>query len=244
MSYRGCPYLYSLKGNRGMGSLILLVEDEKNIRNMLSKHLCQEGFKVALATDGQEALQIWQDLKPDLIVLDIMLPGLSGWEVMKRIRQKKETPIIVLTAKADEVDKLLGLELGADDYISKPFSPRELVLRIKAVLRRSRPNEHPANIRISNLSIDPERLEVLIGDTALVLTPTEFRILLLLAENPGQVFSRLHILDRVFGNMYEGYERTIDTHISNLRHKIEAAGESDVNIKTVYGIGYKLIAGE
>ncbi|NLX02198.1 MAG: response regulator transcription factor [Syntrophomonadaceae bacterium] len=227
-----------------MDSLILLVEDEKKILDMLSKHLRQEGFGVALATDGLEALQIWQDIKPDLIVLDLMLPGLSGWEVLKRIRQKNNTPIIVLTARADEVDKLLGLELGADDYITKPFSPRELALRIKAVLRRSRPNEQITNISFSNLSINPERLEALIGDTPLALTPTEFKILLLLAENPGQVFSRLHILDRVFGDIYEGYERTIDTHISNLRHKIEATGKSEVSIKSVYGIGYKLVAEE
>ena len=227
-----------------MDSLILLVEDEKKILDMLSKHLRQEGFGVALATDGLEALQIWQDIKPDLIVLDLMLPGLSGWEVLKRIRQKNNTPIIVLTARADEVDKLLGLELGADDYITKPFSPRELALRIKAVLRRSRPNEQITNISFANLSINPERLEALIGDTPLALTPTEFKILLLLAENPGQVFSRLHILDRVFGDIYEGYERTIDTHISNLRHKIEATGKSEVSIKSVYGIGYKLVAEE
>lgn len=222
----------------------MLVEDEKKIRDMLSKHLRQEGFRVALATDGIEALQIWQDIKPDLIVLDLMLPGLSGWEVLKRIRQKNNTPVIVLTARADEVDKLLGLELGADDYVTKPFSPRELALRIKAVLRRSHPNEQITNVSFSNLSINPDRLEALIGDTPLALTPTEFKILLLLAENPGQVFSRLHILDRVFGDIYEGYERTIDTHISNLRHKIEATGKSEVSIKAVYGIGYKLVAEE
>ncbi|HHV14985.1 MAG TPA: response regulator transcription factor [Gelria sp.] len=227
-----------------MDSLILLVEDEKKIRDMLSKHLRQEGFGVALASNGLEALQIWQDIKPDLIVLDLMLPGLSGWEVLKRIRQKNNTPIIVLTARADEVDKLLGLELGADDYITKPFSPRELALRIKAVLRRSRPNEQITNVSFSNLSINPDRLEALVGDIPLALTPTEFKILLLLAENPGQVFSRLHILDRVFGDIYEGYERTIDTHISNLRHKIEATGKSEVSIKTVYGFGYKLVAEE
>ncbi len=227
-----------------MDSLILLVEDEKKIRDMLSKHLRQEGFRVALATDGIEALQIWQDIKPDLIVLDLMLPGLSGWEVLKRIRQKNNTPVIVLTARADEVDKLLGLELGADDYVTKPFSPRELALRIKAVLRRSHPNEQITNVSFSNLSINPDRLEALVGDIPLALTPTEFKILLLLAENPGQVFSRLHILDRVFGDIYEGYERTIDTHISNLRHKIEATGKSEVSIKAVYGIGYKLVAEE
>lgn len=227
-----------------MGALILLVEDEKKIRDMLSRHLEQEGFRIAQAADGLEALRLWQDIKPELIVLDIMLPALSGWEVLKRIRQKNNTPIILLTARADEVDKLLGLELGADDYITKPFSPRELTLRIKAVLRRIGPHEQASNVSFSNLTITPERLEALIGDTPLTLTPTEFKIILLLAENPGQVFSRLHILERVFGDIYEGYERTIDTHISNLRHKIEATGRSEFSIKTVYGIGYKIIAEE
>ncbi|MEN6463392.1 MAG: response regulator transcription factor [Syntrophomonas sp.] len=227
-----------------MDTVILLVEDEKKLRDMVNQHLSQEGFIVAQAADGLEALQIWQDIKPDLLVLDLMLPKLSGWEVLKKIRQKNNTPVIALTARADEVDKLLGLELGADDYITKPFSPRELTARIKAVLRRSRPAEQISTVSFYNLSIDPERLEALIGDTQLILTATEFKILLLLTENPGQVFSRLHILERVFGDMYEGYERTIDTHISNLRHKIEATKISEVSIKTVYGIGYKLAAGE
>ena len=227
-----------------MDSAILLVEDEKKLLDMVAQHLQQEGYKVALAADGLEALRVWQAIKPDLVVLDLMLPKLSGWEVLKKIRQKDNTPVIMLTARADEVDKLLGLELGADDYITKPFSTRELSARIKAVLRRSRPAEQMALIKFHNLSINPERMEVTIGDTQLQLTATEFKILLLLTENPGQVFSRLHILERVFGDMYEGYERTIDTHISNLRHKIEASATSEISIKTVYGIGYKLTAGE
>lgn len=227
-----------------MESVILLAEDEKKLRDMTAQHLKQEGYKVALAADGLEALHLWQEIKPDLLVLDLMLPNLSGWEVLKRIRQKHDTPVIVLTARADEIDKLLGLELGADDYITKPFSTRELSARIKAVLRRSRPNEQSSLISFYNLSLDPERMEVFIGEVSMQLTATEFRILMLLAENPGQVFSRLHILERVFGDMYEGYERTIDTHISNIRHKIEAAAISQVSIKTVYGIGYKLTAGE
>lgn len=227
-----------------MDPVVLLVEDEKKLRDMVAQHLRLEGFTVALAADGREALQIWQDIQPDLLVLDLMLPVLSGWEVLKTIRQKNNTPIIALTARADEVDKLLGLELGADDYMTKPFSPRELTARIKAVLRRSRPTETNNTINAANLRIHPERLEACIDDMPLTLTATEFKILLLLAENPGQVFSRLHILERVFGDMYEGYERTIDTHISNLRHKMETAANSGVSIKTVYGIGYKLITGE
>ena len=227
-----------------MDSVILVVEDEKKLRDMVALHLQQEGYIVAPAADGKEALRVWQEIKPDLLVLDLMLPKLSGWEVLKKIRQKDNTPVIMLTARADEVDKLLGLELGADDYITKPFSPRELSARIKAVLRRSRPAAQTASVNFRNISINPDRMEAFVGDVLLQLTATEFKILLLLAENPGQVFSRLHILERVFGDMYEGYERTIDTHISNLRHKIEATLISEVSIKTVYGVGYKLAAGE
>jgi two-component system OmpR family response regulator len=227
-----------------MEAVILLVEDEKKLRNMVSTHLQQEGFIVAPAADGLEALRILQEIKPDLMVLDLMLPKLSGWEVLKKIRQKDNTPVIVLTARAEEVDKLLGLELGADDYMTKPFSPRELSARIKAVLRRSHPVVQNTTTSFHNLNLHPERMEAFVGDVMLQLTGTEFKILLLLAENPGQVFSRLHILERVFGDMYEGYERTIDTHISNLRHKIEATGISEVSIKTVYGVGYKLAVGE
>ncbi|MBP1761560.1 MAG: response regulator receiver protein [Firmicutes bacterium] len=227
-----------------MEAVILLVEDEKKLRDMVSTHLQQEGFIVAPAADGLEALRVWQEIKPDLMVLDLMLPKLSGWEVLKKIRQKDNTPVIVLTARAEEVDKLLGLELGADDYMTKPFSPRELSARIKAVLRRSHSVVQNTATNFYNLTLNPERMEAFVGDVMLQLTGTEFKILLLLAENPGQVFSRLHILERVFGDMYEGYERTIDTHISNLRHKIEATGLSEVGIKTVYGVGYKLVMGE
>ena len=227
-----------------MEAVILLVEDEKKLRDMVTTHLQQEGFIVAPAADGLEALRVWQDIKPDLLVLDLMLPQLSGWEVLKKIRQKDNTPVIVLTARADEVDKLLGLELGADDYMTKPFSPRELSARIKAVLRRSRPVAQNLQTNFHNLRIDVEKMEVFVGEMLLQLTSTEFKILLLLADRPGQVFSRLQILERVFGDMYESYERTIDTHISNLRHKIEATGLSEVGIKTVYGVGYKLVVGE
>ncbi|CFW96893.1 Signal transduction response regulator, receiver domain [Syntrophomonas zehnderi OL-4] len=227
-----------------MELLILLVEDEKKLRDILAQQIRQEGWKVVPAANGLEAIQFWQDIKPDLVVLDLMLPGISGWEVLKKIRQKDNTPIIVLTARADEVDKLLGLELGADDYMTKPFSPRELCARIKAVLRRGRYAEQVTSVTFNNLTIYPEKLEASIADVKLNLTSTEYKILMLLAENPGQVFSRLHILERVFGDMYEGYERTIDTHISNLRHKIDATQKSEIIIKTVYGIGYKLVAGE
>lgn len=227
-----------------METVILLAEDEKKLRDMIALHLEQEGYKVVPAADGAEALHYWREIKPDLLVLDLMLPGLSGWEVLKKIRQKHDTPVIILTARADEIDKLLGLELGADDYMTKPFSPRELSARIKAVLRRSRPQEQSTLVSYHDLRLDPERMEAFIGDTLMQLTASEFKILVLLAGNPGQVFSRLYILERIFGDMYEGYERTIDTHISNIRHKMEAADNGQVSIKTVYGIGYKLTAGE
>lgn len=227
-----------------MEPVILVVEDEKILRDMVVKHLSQDGFIVAEAADGLEAVKALPGLNPDLVVLDLMLPQLSGWEVLKQIRQKSDIPVIILTARVDEIDKLLGLELGADDYITKPFSPRELTARIKAVLRRTRSVSLTQTVNFGNLVIYPEKMEALVGSQILPLTATEFKILLLLAENPGQVFSRLHILERVFGDMYEGYERTIDTHISNLRHKIDAADAGDFAIKTVYGIGYKLVAEE
>jgi|LSQX01.2.fsa_nt_gb two-component system OmpR family response regulator len=224
--------------------VILVVEDEQKLRDMLVLHLRQECFVVAQAADGQEALNTVQNINPDLVVLDLMLPKLSGWEVLKNLRQKHSVPVIILTARTDEVDKLLGLELGADDYLTKPFSPRELIARIRAILRRTHSSSPTTFVNVGDLTIHPTRMEAAVDDRKLSLTTTEFKILLLLAENPGQVFSRLYILERVFGDMYEGYERTIDTHISNLRHKIEAAQASSFAIKTIYGIGYKLVAEE
>jgi two-component system OmpR family response regulator len=228
-----------------MRQTLLLVEDEKKIRSMLADHLLGEGFDVVEAGDGQEALDKWRESHPDLVILDIMLPLLSGTDVLKKIRAVDSTPVIMLTARSDEVDKLLGLELGADDYITKPFSPRELTARIRAVLRRTQPQENDSALtHFGGMTVDNTRYEAYLGDTLLVLTTTEFRILSLLAEYPGHVLSRLQLLERVFGDVYEGYERTIDTHISNLRRKMEATGFDGVQIKTVYGAGYKLVMGE
>ncbi|HZK86933.1 MAG TPA: response regulator transcription factor, partial [Syntrophomonas sp.] len=192
----------------------------------------------------QEALKIWGEHRPDLMVLDIMLPILSGIEVLKQVRSKDNTPIIMLTARADEVDKLLGLELGADDYLSKPFSPRELSARVRAILRRSQRGDNILHTSFKNLSIDISRFEAYLGANLLPLTTSEFKIISLLVEHPGQVFSRLQILERTLGDIYQGYERTIDTHISNLRRKMEAVSSQDVKIKTVYGVGYKLVEEE
>ena len=227
-----------------MSQLLLLVEDEESLRAMLREHFISEGFQVTEARDGQEALRIWGEQKPALIVLDIMLPVLSGIEVLKQVRSRDNTPIIMLTARADEVDKLLGLELGADDYLSKPFSPRELSARVRAILRRSQRGDTTLHATFKNLTIDLGRFEASLGAHLLSLTTTEFKILSLLAEHPGQVFSRLQILERTLGDIYEGYERTIDTHISNLRRKMEAVSSQDVKIKTVYGVGYKLVEEE
>ncbi len=227
-----------------MSQLLLLVEDEESLRSMLREHFISEGFQVMEARDGQEALRIWGEHKPALIVLDIMLPVLSGIEVLKQVRSRDNTPIIMLTARADEVDKLLGLELGADDYLSKPFSPRELSARVRAILRRSQRGDNILQTSFNTLTIDISRFEAYLGANLLPLTATEFKILSLLIEHPGQVFSRLQILERTLGDIYEGYERTIDTHISNLRRKMEAVSSQDVKIKTVYGVGYKLVEEE
>ncbi|MGE5380488.1 MAG: response regulator transcription factor [Methylocystaceae bacterium] len=227
-----------------MEALILVVEDENQLRELLAEHLNSEGFKVITAANGQEALRLWREQRPDLIVLDLMIPLLSGMEVLKIVRQQNSTPVVILTARSDEVDKLLGLELGADDYMTKPFSPRELSARVRAVLRRSLNRDDNHQITLGNLDIVTERHEALLDGQLLPLTISEFRILSVLAEHPGQVFSRLQLLERVFGDIYEGYERTIDTHISNLRKKMEQSvtHEQGVKIRTVYGAGYKLVS--
>lgn len=223
-----------------MTNRLLLVDDEVKILDMIDNYLKQEGFETGRASNGNEALELFRNQSFDLVVLDLMLPELNGLEVCKEIRRFSEIPIIMLTAKNDEIDKLLGLELGADDYISKPFSLRELSARIKAVLRRSK-NHSPAvtTIKVNNLRLEPSRFELYVDNTLITLTPTEFKLINALLEYPGQVFSRLQLLERAYGDIYEGYERSIDTHISNLRRKLEKAG-SQILIKSVYGIGYKV----
>mgnify|MGYP000940995058 FL=1 len=223
-----------------MTNRLLLVDDEVKILDMIDNYLRQEGFETTRASNGNEALELFRNQSFDLVVLDLMLPELDGLEVCKEIRRFSEVPIIMLTAKNDEIDKLLGLELGADDYISKPFSLRELNARIKAVLRRSKNHSLAVTtIMVNNLRLEPSRFELYVNDTLLNLTPTEFKLIYTLLEYPGQVFSRLQLLERAYGDIYEGYERSIDTHISNLRRKLENAG-SQISIKSVYGIGYKV----
>lgn len=225
---------------------ILVVDDEPKLLNMVSDYLKSEGYKVVQAHLGKAALD--EALSPradiDLIVLDLMLPDMSGLDVCRAIRNKSNVPIIMLTAKAEEVDKLIGLEMGADDYITKPFSLRELGARIRAVLRRtegSGARQTPSEtVTVGDLVVDNAKHQVYVAGQPVSLTPTEFKILSILASYPGRVYSRLQLVDAVLGESYEGYERSIDTHVSNIRRKIEKDPGEPKYIKTVYGVGYKL----
>lgn len=222
---------------------ILVVDDEPQIVDLLRSYLTREGFDVDAAADGQVALAAFSRLRPDLVILDLMLPQLDGREVCRRIREVAHTPIIMLTARDEETDKLVGLELGADDYITKPFSPREVVARVRAVLRRGS-WETPDLVRVGDLTVDLKGHEVRVGDDRVELTPTEFRMLEILARHPNQVFTRMQLIDRVQGHAFEGYERTVDAHIKNLRGKVERDPRNPRYVVTVFGVGYKLQAAE
>ena len=221
---------------------ILVVEDESQIVDLLRSYLRRDGFEVDEAADGEAALAAAARLKPDLIILDLMLPKMDGREVCRRIRETANTPIIMLTARDEETDKLLGLELGADDYITKPFSPREVVARVRAVLRRGS-RETVEVVRAGDLLIDLRAHEVSLGGRRVELTPTEFRLLETMAGHPNQVFTRMQLIDRVQGHAFEGYERTVDAHIKNLRGKVEPDPKTPRYIVTVYGVGYKFMTG-
>lgn len=222
---------------------ILVVDDEKTIVKGLKFNLEKEGFEVIAAYDGEEALRLYYEEKPDLIVLDLMLPEIDGFEVCRRIRKTDNVPIIMLTARGDDIDKILGLELGADDYVTKPFNPRELAARIKAILRRSQSHGiDPASmrvIRLQGLEIDLFQHKVRVNDKEVELTSKEFALLSLLASNPGRVFSREQLLEHVWGYDYYGDARTVDVHIRHLREKIEPDAGSPQLILTVWGTGYK-----
>jgi two-component system alkaline phosphatase synthesis response regulator PhoP len=219
---------------------ILVVDDEPKIVKQARDYLEKEGFRVVVATDGQEALAAARHEQPDLIVLDLNLPEMDGLEVCRELRRWSDVPIIMLTARVEEADRLIGLELGADDYITKPFSPRELVARVRAVLRRVRGGVHqPGMIRAGDLEIDLRGHRVTRSGEPLRLTRTEFDLLALLAQHPGQVFAREQLLDRLHGIAYEGYDRSIDAHIKNLRRKLEPDPAEPHYVLTVYGIGYK-----
>jgi DNA-binding response OmpR family regulator len=222
-------------------NLILVVEDDKNIAELVRLYLRNEGFRVEIARTGREALERHRTLKPSLVVLDLMLPEIDGLEVCRRLRREANTPVIMLTARSDDVDKIVGLELGADDYVTKPFNPRELVARVKAVLRRA--ESHPAQeaeevITVGDVTLDTARREVHAGGRPLTLRAKEFDLLAALLRHPGVVMSRERLLSEVWGYEWAGDTRTVDVHIAWLRDKL--AG-STVRIETVWGVGYKLV---
>jgi DNA-binding response OmpR family regulator len=224
---------------------ILVVDDEAKIVELVRAYLERDGYQVLTAYDGRQALELARRERPDLMVLDLMLPEVDGLEVCRILRRESSLPIIMLTARDEEPDKLVGLELGADDYITKPFSPREVVARVRAVLRRAASPPAEERTVVGDLVIDPARHEVFCHGQPLSLTPTEFKLLEVLARSPGRVYTRLQLLDLVQGEAYEGYERTIDAHIKNLRDKMGAfAGGGGCRIVTVYGVGYKFEVGE
>lgn len=223
-----------------MTQMILVVDDEEWVVKLVRGYLQQAGYRVACAGDGEQALLRFQEVQPALVVLDLMLPKLDGLEVARRLRATSQVPIIMLTAKVSESDRVAGLELGADDYLVKPFSPRELVSRVRAVLRRSTGSAKKSQrLERGELLIDIERHQASLGGQPLTLTPTEFRLLTTLAEHPGQVFSRLQLLQRLQGSTYESFERTIDAHVKNLRRKLSRSPEDPQYIITVYGVGYR-----
>jgi two-component system alkaline phosphatase synthesis response regulator PhoP len=223
------------------GETILVVDDEPKIIKTVQAYLESAGFRVALANDGQTALTVFRHEKPALVVLDLGLPGMDGLDVARTLRRDSNVPIIMLTARVDETDRLIGLELGADDYVTKPFSPRELVARVRAVLRRAggEREQAPLPITSGDVSIDLERRQVTVAGQVAELTPTEFDLLVVLARHPGRVFTRLELLDRVQGYAFEGYERTVDAHVKNLRQKIEPDPKQPRYVLTVYGVGYR-----
>jgi len=224
-----------------MNKKILVVDDEPQIMRVLKGYLESAGFQGSTAFDGAEALAAFRHATPDLIVLDLMLPQVDGLDVARAIRRESGVPIIMLTARVDETDRLIGLELGADDYVTKPFSPREVVARVRAVLRRAGGGPEPAGrtLAAGDVALDMDKRQASVAGRPVELTPTEFDLLAVLVESPGRVFSRMQLLDKLQGYAYEGYERTIDVHVKNLRQKIEADPKRPVYILTVYGLGYK-----
>ena len=222
-----------------MATRILLVDDEQNIRELAALYLEKEGFTVDFAADGREAIQRFQQVQPNLVLLDVMMPGMDGFEVCRELRRESDVPVLMLTARSEDVDKIVGLELGADDYMTKPFNPRELVARVKAILRRYDSGNRPKNsLAVGNLTVDKARREVKIGEEQLDLRTKEFDLLVAFAENPGIALTRDQLLESVWGYDYAGETRTVDVHVQHLRSKLNGAG---VQIETLRGVGYKLL---
>lgn len=225
-----------------MQELILVVDDEPKVVKLTRDYLEKDGFRVISAGDGPQALAAARRERPNLIVLDIMLPGMDGWEVCRALRKELDTPIIMLTARAEESDQVVGLELGADDYVTKPFSPRTLVARVRAVLRRAEGRLKPAPVlRAGGLEIDLQAHRVLLDGQPLRLTPNEFKLLVVLAQHPEQLFTREQLLDQVHGESASSFDRSIDSHIKNLRRKLETDPARTRFIETVYGVGYRFL---
>jgi len=223
-----------------MPQTILVVDDEPEIIKLVRAYLEGAGYRVVTAKNGREALLVTRHEKPDLIVLDLTMPEMDGIEFTRRLRQEKNTPIIMLTARVQETDRIIGLELGADDYVTKPFSPREIVARVRAVLRRAQPETEAAEVlRAGDLALDQGEHSLTIGDQSVELTPTEFELLTILMTSPGRAFGRMELLERIQGEAFAAYERTIDAHIKNIRAKIEPDSSKPRYILTVFGVGYK-----
>ena len=226
---------------REVSSKILIVDDEAHIVELARLYLTREGYEVEGVGDGAQALARFGQLKPDLVVLDIMLPGVDGLTICKEIRKQSQVPIIMLTARDELPDKVVGLEVGADDYLTKPFHPQELVARAKALLRRAHIEpEQPKLIRAGKLEVDLERHEIRHGQARVQLRPKEFDLLALLSRHPGRVFQRSELLDLVWGYDFPGYTRTVDVHVQQVREKLAGAGITDPSIQTVWGVGYRL----
>lgn len=229
-----------------MNNLVLIVDDEKNICELIRLYVEKEGYRTCIANDGVSAVEKFRELHPSIVILDIMLPGKDGWQVCREIRSESDVPVIMLTAKGEVFDKVLGLELGADDYIVKPFEPKELVARIKAVLRRSAPSDEQETrnreLTFDGLKINQETYEVYLGGKRLELPPKEFELLYFLAKNPNKVFTRDQLLDEIWGYEFFGDSRTVDVHIKRIREKIEGDDKPESStwqLKTVWGVGYK-----
>ncbi|MGF1506629.1 MAG: response regulator transcription factor [Chloroflexi bacterium] len=223
-----------------MSKLILVVDDEKRLRDLVSAYLTEAGFQVVTACDGREAMFRARDAKPDLIVLDLMMPEMDGYQFLKQHRQERNTPIIVLTARVQENERVIGLEFGADDYVCKPFSPRELTARIRAVLRRVEDKQRTDDmLRASDITLDLDRRQCTVGANSVTLTPSEFDLLAALMSAPGRPFTRYDLLERLNQALSDTGERVIDTHIKNLRAKIEPNPSEPAYIETVYGVGYR-----
>lgn len=225
-----------------MSHKILLADDEQSILDTVGAYLRQEGYQVVTATNGRDALFQFRHEQPDLVVLDVMMPELDGWAVARAIRKESDAPLIFLTARIDDIDQVTGLEIGADEYVTKPFSPRVLVARVRALLRRTHGElgSEPTRWRVRELELDADMRTVTLRGQPIELTPSEFGVLQVLISRPGRVFTRMELLDQLQGEAYAAYERTIDVHVKNLRAKIERDPRAPEYIETVYGVGYRM----